>query len=175
MPTVAGAAQQADSPAQAGSVELVWCGPTAVSVQDLLKPEVILRQGYPADAAVLAAGPWAVFADATSVATALSWTVAAAVLAGPPVHIFLCPRAAGPPGELTGVLADLGWSCPVTSLLVADQLEARGIAGAAALTCQPTGWQEFTVRLIPSAGGFPQTLDAFAARVIKEELRVWPA
>ncbi|MFF3893770.1 hypothetical protein ACFYY3_11385 [Streptomyces sp. NPDC001812] len=130
---------------------------------------------------------WALLAMASGApgagAAVLARAVRAARIGPPPAHLLLCP---GPFAEPTGcdgftevVLADVDAAalpCPVTVLL-AEDLPSGGRTGhtgvaASWLRLSPDA---FTVRLLGPDAWSPGPNGAVTARIVKEELRVWPA
>jgi hypothetical protein len=128
--------------------------------------------------------PWALLAAAGAApggAAVLAAAVHAVRTGPPPAHLLLCPGPGPVPQSLDGdtetdaevdPLAPL--PCPVTVLL-AEDLSPGGTGRTVA------GWRRlspdaFTVRLLgPDAWVAGGGTAATTARVIKEELRVWPA
>ncbi|MFH8787125.1 hypothetical protein [Streptomyces roseoverticillatus] len=99
-----------------------------------------------------------------------------AVLAGalradpPPSHVLLWAGDREPEEDCAAVAAGR-LSCPVTVLVPMAAHAARAAAHRwRGLTDGP-----FTVRLLPPGCPLPAACDAVSARLIKEELQVWPA
>ncbi|KIF78160.1 hypothetical protein QR77_38930 [Streptomyces sp. 150FB] len=127
--------------------------------------------------------PWALLAAAGRApggAAVLAAAVHAVRTGPPPAHLLLCPGpgpvAQGLDGDTeanaeAAALAPL--PCPVTVLLAEDLAPGgtdRSVAGWRRLSPDA-----FTVRLLGPDAWVAGSSAATAARVIKEELRVWPA
>jgi hypothetical protein len=166
-----------------------------------LAPELVVVPAGTGAAALAGADeapglPWALLASAGGAPggpggsggsggpSVLAAAVHAARTGPPPAHLLLCPGP-GPLGQ--GPDADLGHRhgpagdtdaapplpCPVTVLLAEDL--GPGGTGAAVAAWRRLSPDAFTVRLLgPDAWGAGGSA-AVTARVIKEELRVWPA
>ncbi|MET9415889.1 hypothetical protein ABZY03_17255 [Streptomyces klenkii] len=143
-------------------------GEGAESWRRALAPEVTVGQGpeglagSPGD--VL---PRALFTTGDRVGSVLADAVRADP---PPTHVLLWAgdrEAEG--GWEAGAAGRL--SCPVTVLVPMDADAARAAAHRwRGLTDGP-----FTVRFLPPGCPLPAACDAVSARLIKEELQVWPA
>ncbi|MGK5547684.1 hypothetical protein ACSNOH_23535 [Streptomyces sp. URMC 127] len=134
--------------------------------QQALAPEVTLGPGPeglagpPGDAL-----PRALFTTGDRVGA----VPAAAVRADPPLSHVLLWAGDRQPEENCGAAGRL--SCPVTVLVPMAARAARACAHRwRGLTDGP-----FTVRLLPPGCPLPAACDAESARLIKEELQVWPA
>ncbi|MGW2600556.1 hypothetical protein [Streptomyces klenkii] len=133
-----------------------------------LAPEVTVDQGPeglagpPGDAL-----PRALFTTGDRVGSVLADAVRADP---PPTHVLLWAGDREPEeGREAAVAGRL--SCPVTVLVPMDADAARAAAHRwRGLTDGP-----FTVRFLPPGCPLPAACDAVSARLIKEELQVWPA
>lgn len=131
--------------------------------------------------------PWALLAAAGGApggAAALAAAVRAVRSGPPPAHLLLCPGPGPVAHDLDGDTdgfdgeadaegeAVAALPCPVTVLLAEDL--APGGTGRAVARWRRLSPDAFTVRLL-GPGAWAAGGAAATARVIKEELRVWPA
>ncbi|WP_406153074.1 hypothetical protein OG217_05245 [Streptomyces sp. NBC_01023] len=121
--------------------------------------------------------PWALLAVTGGTrdgAAVLAAAVHAARTGPPPAHLLLCP---GPFTDgVTGGADAAPLPCPVTVLLAEDLPPVgTGDAGGAVASWLRLSPDAFTVRLLGPDAWSPGGSTAVTARVIKEELRVWPA
>ncbi|MEU8551316.1 hypothetical protein AB0C81_30780 [Streptomyces roseoverticillatus] len=131
-----------------------------------LAPEVTVGQGHECLAAPpIDALPRALFTTGDRVGAVLADALRADP---PPSHVLLWAGDGEPEEDLT---AAGRLSCPVTVLVPMAAHAARTAAHLwRGLTDEP-----FTVRLLPPGCPLPAACDAVSARIVKEELQVWPA
>ncbi|GAA0911529.1 hypothetical protein GCM10009549_22780 [Streptomyces thermoalcalitolerans] len=154
-------------------------GVLAPAVQKALRPEIVtlpalVHEPLPPPSETAENLPWALLAAAdgspggAAFAAAVVQAVRAAQAAGtPPARVLFCPGPAHGPQGVTAPSGDL-LPCPVTLLLTDPDAGAVGV------------WQRlspdgFTVRLLGPDAWSPARGLPVTARLVKEELRIWPA
>ncbi|MFC5719515.1 hypothetical protein ACFP1Z_04850 [Streptomyces gamaensis] len=170
MDTATGRAEGPVGPVPAARLVRVCPGPDRTgSWRRHLAPEVAVHEGL---GAVPVPGadslPWALFAPVDARLAEAGAALGRAGDAGrPAAHVLLY---AGPDAHLPRLPG--GFGCPVTVLVAAS---ARDRCLAEAGSWRALAAAEFTVRLLTASSPLPGACDAEAARVVKEELRLWPA